>query len=65
MKLLFSLYSFVELNHAPHGNCHAVSVLPVRDIKRCSTILHFAYEEWEVYLVYCYEEEGIINGANE
>ena len=41
MQLFFALYSFVELDDAPHRNRHAVSVLSVGDIKRCNATLHF------------------------
>src|SRR5690349_19266286 len=51
MKLLFALYSFVELDDTSHGNSHTVSVLSIGDVKRCSTALHFAREEREVHPV--------------
>ena len=44
MKLLFALYSFVELDDGPHGNSHTVSVLSIGDVKRCNSTLHFARE---------------------
>ena len=65
MKLLLALYSSTELDDAPYSNSHAVSVLSISDVKRCSTALYFAREEREVHSVGCDEEGGIIDGANE
>jgi len=49
MKLLFALYSSIELDDAPYDNSYAMSVLSISDVKRCSIALHFAREEREVH----------------
>lgn len=64
MKLLFALYSSVKLDDAPYSNSHAVSVLSISNVKRCSTALHFAREEWEVHSFGCDEEGGITERAD-
>ena len=53
MKLLFALYSFSELDDTLHSNSHTASAPSIGDVKRCSTTIHFASEELEVYLVGC------------
>ena len=65
MKLLFALHSLVELNDASYCKSHAVSILLISNVKRCSTALHFVCEEREVHPVGCNEEGGIIDGAEE
>jgi hypothetical protein len=65
VQLLFPLDKSEQLDDAPHGKSHAVSVLSVGDVKRCSTALHFARKEREVHPVGCDENGGIIDVADE
>lgn len=64
MELLFLLNELEELDDAPYGKSYAISVLLIGDVKRYSTVLHFAREKREVYLVGYDEKRGIINGAD-
>ena len=65
MELPLPLDKLEVLDDAPYGKSHAVSVLSVCDIKRCSTALHFAREELEVHPAGCDEKGGIIDAADE
>lgn len=65
MDLPLPLDKSEELDDAPHGKSHAVSVLSVGDVKHCSTALHFAREEREAHPVGCDENGGIIDAADE
>ena len=51
MKLHLTTNEPIELDDSSHRKRHAVGVLSVRDIERCSTALHLASKEREVHVV--------------
>ena len=51
VKLHLTTNESKELDGSSHGKCHAVGILSVRDIERCSTALHLAGKEREVHVV--------------
>jgi hypothetical protein len=65
MKLLFALYSFIELDDTSDGKSHTVSVLSVGDIKSRGAALHLACQERETHLVGSGEKGGIIDATDE
>ncbi len=65
VKLFLALYSFVELDDTSHDNSHAVSVLSIDDVKRCSIALHLTDKKREVHSINCDEKEVIEDVVNE
>jgi hypothetical protein len=59
VELFFAIQKPEEFNNAPHCQGHAVGILPVCNIKRRRTALHFACKERKVHEVGCHEERNI------
>lgn len=51
VELLFALFEPEKLVYRSDCKGHAVILLLVCDIKRCSTTFYFACQEWEVHIV--------------
>ena len=58
VKLLFTLHKSEEFDDTPHRHGHAVSILPICDIKCCGTALNLARQEREVHVVCSHEERN-------
>ena len=63
VKFILTLYKLEKLNNSPDRESHAVSILPVCDIKCCSTAFYFARQEREVHIVRGHKERHIHNIA--
>lgn len=59
VKLFFTIQKPKKFNNAPHCQGHAMSILPICDIKRYRTTLHFAGYEREVHVVGGHEERTV------
>lgn len=56
VKLFLTLNQPEKLDNRLDGKGHAIRILLVCDVKRCSTVLDFVGKEGKVYVVYGYKE---------
>jgi len=64
VKLLFALYSSVELDNTSYGASYTISILSICNFKSRGVVLHLVYKERKVYLVSYDEKGGIIDATD-
>ena len=65
VKLLFALYSFIELDNTSYSASYIINILLIRYIESRGAALDLVYKKWKVYPVGCDEKGGIIDTTDE
>ena len=58
VKFLLTLHISEKFDDSSYGNGHAVSILPVRNVKCCGAAFHLACQEWKVHTPRSHEVGG-------